>query len=86
MFAYPTAEWIARQITEAFPWNEVPRYLIRGPFHGGMSVAASALSDTILVKKGGVPAWGADGIVRRDTGRKAGAKAALCRAAFRRPA
>jgi transposase InsO family protein len=24
----PTAEWIARQITEAFPWNEVPRYLI----------------------------------------------------------
>src|SRR5262249_32660683 len=27
--AYPTAEWIARQITEAFPWNEVPRYLIR---------------------------------------------------------
>src|SRR6266581_6359236 len=27
--AHPTAEWIARQITEAFPWNEVPRYLIR---------------------------------------------------------
>src|SRR6266699_2937201 len=27
--AYPTDEWIARQITEAFPWNEVPRYLIR---------------------------------------------------------
>ena len=25
----PTAEWIARQITEAFPWNEAPRYLIR---------------------------------------------------------
>ncbi len=25
----PTAEWIARQITEAFPWSEVPRYLIR---------------------------------------------------------
>ena len=25
----PTAEWIARQITDAFPWNEVPRYLIR---------------------------------------------------------
>ncbi len=25
----PTAEWIARQISEAFPWNEVPRYLIR---------------------------------------------------------
>jgi hypothetical protein len=27
--AYPTPEWIARQITEAFPWNEAPRYLIR---------------------------------------------------------
>ena len=23
----PTAEWIARQITEAFPWNAAPRYL-----------------------------------------------------------
>jgi transposase InsO family protein len=27
--ANPTAEWIARQLTEAFPWNEAPRYLIR---------------------------------------------------------
>src|SRR5450759_471721 len=26
----PTAEWIARQLTEAFPWNEAPRHLIRG--------------------------------------------------------
>ncbi len=25
----PTAEWIAQQITEAFPWNETPRYLVR---------------------------------------------------------
>src|SRR5215471_6102405 len=25
----PTADWIARQISEAFPWNEAPRYLIR---------------------------------------------------------
>jgi transposase InsO family protein len=25
----PTAEWIARQLTEAFPWNETTRYLIR---------------------------------------------------------
>jgi hypothetical protein len=25
----PTAEWIAHQLTEAFPWNEAPRYLIR---------------------------------------------------------
>ncbi len=25
----PTAEWIAHQITEAFPWDEAPDYLIR---------------------------------------------------------
>ena len=27
--ANPTAEWVARQLTEAFPWNEAPRYMIR---------------------------------------------------------
>src|SRR5438552_12474604 len=26
---HPTADWIARQITEAFPWAETPRYVIR---------------------------------------------------------
>jgi hypothetical protein len=25
----PTTDWIARRITEAFPWNEAPRYMIR---------------------------------------------------------
>src|SRR5262245_12970966 len=25
----PTADWIARQITEAFPWEQAPCYLIR---------------------------------------------------------
>jgi transposase InsO family protein len=25
----PTAEWIAGQVTDAFPWDEAPRYLIR---------------------------------------------------------
>ena len=29
MTTHPTAEWIAQQIVEAFPWNEAPRYLIR---------------------------------------------------------
>jgi hypothetical protein len=24
-----TAEWITRQITEAFPWDDAPQYLIR---------------------------------------------------------
>src|SRR4030095_442740 len=27
--AHPTAEWVARQITDAFPWDEAPDYLIR---------------------------------------------------------
>src|SRR4030095_1098771 len=27
--ANPTAEWIARRITDAFPWGEAPDYLIR---------------------------------------------------------
>src|SRR5450432_202477 len=25
----PTAEWVARQITQAFPWDDAPRYMIR---------------------------------------------------------
>jgi len=25
----PTSEWVARQITEAFPWDQRPKYLIR---------------------------------------------------------
>ena len=27
--ANPTAEWISRQVTEAFPWEHAPRYPIR---------------------------------------------------------
>jgi transposase InsO family protein len=27
--ANPTAEWVARQITEAFPWDGAARYMIR---------------------------------------------------------
>jgi hypothetical protein len=26
---HPTADWLARQITEAFPWDTAPKYLIR---------------------------------------------------------
>ena len=26
---HPTAEWIAQQLTEAFPWESAPKYLIR---------------------------------------------------------
>jgi transposase InsO family protein len=27
--AHPTAEWIAGQVTDAFPWDTAPRYLVR---------------------------------------------------------
>src|SRR6476646_9580001 len=30
----PTAEWVARQITEAFPWDGAPRYMIRDRIYG----------------------------------------------------
>jgi len=26
---YPTAEWVAHQLLEAFPWDSAPRYLVR---------------------------------------------------------
>jgi hypothetical protein len=26
---HPTAEWLAQQIVEAFPWDETPTYLVR---------------------------------------------------------
>lgn len=34
--AHPTAGWLARQISEAFPWESAPRYLIgdRGRLYG----------------------------------------------------
>ena len=33
---HPTAEWVARQITEAFLWNEAPRYVIRDRIYGAV--------------------------------------------------
>jgi transposase InsO family protein len=27
--AHPTAEWVARRMAEAFPWDTAPRYLVR---------------------------------------------------------
>jgi hypothetical protein len=26
---HPTSEWVARQLREAFPWDNAPRYLLR---------------------------------------------------------
>src|SRR5664279_3521465 len=33
----PTAEWVARQITEAFPWDDAPRCMIRDRDRPGLS-------------------------------------------------
>ena len=30
---HPTAAWLARQITEAFPWPSAPAYLVRDDDH-----------------------------------------------------
>ena len=45
--AYPTAEWAARQLLQAFPWDSGPRYLLRdrdGSYGGKFSEAANWLS------------------------------------------
>src|SRR5260370_18302004 len=34
--AHPTAKWIACQITDAFPWDEAPNYMIRDRDGGRM--------------------------------------------------
>ena len=33
---HPTAEWLARQITETFPWASVPSYLVRDNAYGSV--------------------------------------------------
>jgi putative transposase len=44
---HPTAEWTARQLLEAFPWDSAPRYLLRdrdGSYAGKFEEAAKWLS------------------------------------------
>jgi putative transposase len=44
--AYPTSEWAARQLLEAFPWDSAPRYLLRdrdGRYGAKVCEAASSL-------------------------------------------
>jgi hypothetical protein len=38
---HPTASWLSRQVTEAFPWDTAPRYLLR-PI--SLALAANAAS------------------------------------------
>jgi hypothetical protein len=63
--ANPTAEWIAQQITEAFPWDEAPRYLMRdrplkleessARFHASRAAARSTMTQPAVgVKRSGL--------------------------------
>ena len=51
--ANPTAEWISRRVTEAFPWDDAPRYLIRdrassyGPVVFLQRIRAMGIPETI---------------------------------------
>jgi transposase InsO family protein len=43
---HPTAEWVARQLLEAFPWDSAPHYLLRdrdGSYRAKFQEAASCL-------------------------------------------
>src|SRR6266478_4989133 len=64
--ANPTAEWVARQITEAFPWDEAPHYLIRDRDQIYGSVVARRLRSMGIRDKPTAPAspW-QNGIVER---------------------
>jgi hypothetical protein len=42
---HPTAEWLAQQITEAFPWASAPAYLVRDNDHAYGHVFTSRLRD-----------------------------------------
>ena len=44
----PTAEWLARQITEAFPWDTAPKYLIRDNDHARSSSLETSLRSRSL--------------------------------------
>lgn len=49
---HPTAGWLSRQITEAFPWDTAPRYLLRDrdPSYGrGFQERAQAMGITEVV-------------------------------------
>jgi len=57
--ANPTAEWISRQTTEAYPWDREPRHLIRDrdSSYGrsspkGSGLWASEIDQSLLTRRG----------------------------------
>src|SRR3984893_7056488 len=54
--AHPTAEWVARQITEAFPWDGAPRYMIRDRDRSYGPVVTRRLRSMVIRDKPTAPA------------------------------
>ena len=53
---HPTAEWTARQITEAFPWDTAPRHMVRARdgIHGGVfrgRVKAMGINEALIAPR-----------------------------------
>ena len=44
---HPTAEWLAQQITEAFPWASAPTYLVRDNDRAGHSATPDEMGDRV---------------------------------------
>ncbi len=61
---HPTALWLARQITEAFPWDTAPEFLVRDNdgasgwrFAGGCAPWASATARSCPIRRGRTAMW-----------------------------
>jgi len=59
---HPTARWTAQQVVEAFPWDEVPRYLLRDRdriygthFANVCDIWASTKRSSPLARRGRIP-------------------------------
>src|SRR6266576_1474547 len=65
--AHPTAEWTAQQLREAFPFEQIPRYLLRPPGRSKTPVGIGGVSSSnappvrrsaaLLLPAGASPAW-----------------------------
>src|SRR5947208_11974103 len=69
--AHPSAEWLARQLTEAYGWQQAPRYIIRDRdrVHGGVFFffqAEDGIRDRALFRLNSVPGSNSDSHHRND--------------------
>jgi hypothetical protein len=87
--AHPTAEWTAQQLREAFPFEQIPRYLLRdrdGIFGGEFRKDVKAMGIKEVLSAPRSPAADLGCQKRRRTGRRRSQPAACLRAviSFRR--